>query len=168
MEDVKKPKVSPLAAVSKDPAQNLIVPSRRSAYMGKDSLCYAENEAGYVYLTTPQSPIGRGFQRKWAETASDMEKIWAKLDLQEKNFHERQTESIYNRNQEWLQENRAKLHQKLATSDNEFEKDCIREWIEATNNLSHRMQKRSIYGVAAMQESEAAIAPTSNKKVVIN
>ena len=58
--------------------------SKRRAYLGGDSVHYAENSAGHVYLTTPGSPLKEGFVRKVADTVPQVEWLWKKLDEQER------------------------------------------------------------------------------------
>ncbi len=161
-----KPKVSPIAAVSKDPAAELVVPRRGAAYMGSDSVYYCENSAGHVYITSAESPIREGYVKKVAETVYDIDYFFARMNQQEKQRNESLTEEIYRRNEAWLAENRSNLQQKLMNSDNEMEKDIIRAWIEAVNNKTAKMQRNSVYGVAAMQEKEAPIKSSVKKETV--
>jgi hypothetical protein len=68
----------------------------RNAYLGNDSVYYCEDAKGHIFLTTPESPVPAGFQRFHATTVWEVEKIWKRIDQQERKQAEQMTETLYN------------------------------------------------------------------------
>ncbi len=139
----------------------------RPHYYGTDDVCYCENAAGRVYLTTPESPIPEGFQRSVARTAADKEAVWAKIAAQERRHAEQMTETEYNQRIGRMTELRSVMNQRKGSGDcSQAEKDFIRAAMEVLDRKEHAIQQFSTYGVAAMQQTEAPLPPSSNKVTV--
>jgi hypothetical protein len=124
---------------------------------GKERLVWAENAHGYVYLTSEYSPLKPGFQRFSTVTPSEMDRIFAKLDKQEKIHFARMTEAMFNKNKAWMEQKLSNLRTKLANSNDVEERAVIRAWIQAFNNKMDRMMKNTVYGVSAMQSAPAPL-----------
>jgi hypothetical protein len=124
---------------------------------GKERLYWAEDATGYVYLTLPESPLRPGFQKFSTTTPSEMDRIYAKLDRQEKKRHAEMTELMFNRRREFIDTNLSSLRTKMANSNNAEEREVIRAWIQAFNNKMDKLMKNTVYGVAAMQAAPAPI-----------
>ena len=143
--------------------------SRRNAYLGDDSVYYCENSAGHVFLTTPESPIPEGFQRFHATTVWEVERIWKRIDQQEKRDAERMTETMYLQRKAKLEAMKSHLATRMASSDcSNAEKDFIRESLKVLNRKEDILNSHSVYGVAFMQQKEAPLPAAVNEKVTVN
>lgn len=139
----------------------------RPHYFGTDDVIYCENAEGRVYLTTMESPLPPGFQRSVARTAPDKEKVWARINEQEKRHAESLTETLFNQRLGRIKQMRSAYNQrKLASDCSQAERDFIRAAEEILDRKEDALNKHSAYGVAAMQESEAPLAPSSQKVIL--
>lgn len=133
---------------------------------GNEKLWWAEDATGYVYLTMPESPSRPGFQKFSTTTPSEMDRIFAKLDRQEKARHAQMTEQMFNRSKAFIDKNLSNLRTRLANSNSEEEKDVIRAWMQAFNNKMDKLMKNTVYGVSAMQQAAAPIPPERPMRTV--
>ena len=132
---------------------------------GSEEIVWCENSEGYVFLSSRQSPIPEGFIRCSTKVPSEMDKIFKKLDQQERAKYAKMTEDAYNRRKDFIESNLSNLRTKLANSSNNFERVVIRAWIEAFNRKQAKLQECTVYGVSAMQTTEAPRpAPTQTIK----
>jgi hypothetical protein len=94
-----------------------------------------------------------------------MDKIFKKLDQQERAKYAKMTEDAYNRRKDFIESNLSNLRTKLANSSNNAERAVIRAWIEAFNRKQAKLQECTVYGISAMQTTEAPRpAPTQTIK----
>lgn len=133
---------------------------------GKEVLIWAENSSGYVYLTTYDSPLKPGFQRFSTTTPSEMDRIFAKLDKQEKATYARMTEAMYVARKEWIDQNRSNLRTRIAQSNNPQERDFLVAWLKAFDNKMDKLMRNTVYGVSAMQKEAAPIPAENNFQTV--
>ena len=129
---------------------------------GKERLIWAQDASGYVYLTTFESPLKPGFERFSTTIPSEMDRIFAKLDKQEKERFAKMTEQMYNRNKDFIEQNLSNIRLRIAQSNNDMEKDILRAWLQAFQNKMDKLQRFTVYGVSAMQKESAPI-PTEKK-----
>jgi len=129
-------------------------------HLGTDNVTYAEDATGYVYLTVPQAPLKPGFMLKVAQSAKAKERVWARLDQQERRAAAEMTETIYARRMGRIAAIRDNLNaRKNAADATQAERDFIRASLEALDRKERIMQQSSVYGVAAMQERDAPLPP---------
>jgi type I restriction-modification system DNA methylase subunit len=95
-----------------------------------------------------------------------MDRIFAKLDRQEKARHAQMTEQMFNRSKAFIDKNLSNLRTRLANSNSEEEKDVIRAWMQAFNNKMDKLMKNTVYGVSAMQQAAAPIPPERPMRTV--
>lgn len=136
--------------------------STRNATLGREKVCYQENAAGHVFLSSPQSPIKEGFELRYAETARDADRIFARLSKIEEEKAKKMNEAEYNRRKAMLEKWKDGMIAKLSGLPNDFSRDFVKAAIQAAENKLARLEKNSVYGVSAMQESEEHVAPASN------
>ena len=137
----------------------------RRAYLGADSVFYAENAAGHVHIATPQSVLAPGFVLKCADTVPEVERFWKRMDQQERDRAERMNEALFRQREGRLKDMRANLNSRLLMLDcSVAERDFIKASLAILDRKERILQTFSVYGVAFMQEHEAPLAP-SNQKV---
>ena len=133
---------------------------KRNACLGDESVWYCENSGGHVFLTTPESPVPEGFQRFHATTVWEVERVWKRLDQQERRAAEQMTEKIFLQRMAKIQVIKSGLEQrKLAADCSNAERDFIRESIKVLNRKEDTLNKCSVYGVAYMQQKEKPLPP---------
>lgn len=133
---------------------------RRNAYLGSDAVTYAENSDGYVYLTIPESPLKEGFVRKVADTVPQLERLWKLLDEQEKRRMDQLNEHDWSVRRASIQRMRDSLNARAIAIDvSPFERDFIKASLDVLDRKERHLYANRIYGVAAMQEKEAPLAP---------
>lgn len=131
---------------------------------GKEKLFWAENAVGRVYLTSPMSPLQVGYILKSTTVPREMDRIYDKLNAQEREHNEKFMEALYLRNREKYEATRSALMQKLGSgSTSPAEKNLIREALKLMDEKDSKMQKGSVTGVAAIQEEEAPIGPRTTR-----
>jgi hypothetical protein len=134
----------------------------RNAYLGTDKVWYREDAKGTVVLTTPESPLPPGWQRYEAATAAEVERVWKRIDQQERRQAEKMTESLFNNRKGKILEMKSTLDaRKIAPDCTNAERDFIREAVKILNRKEDVLNRCSIFGVAAMQEKEAPVAASS-------
>ena len=131
-----------------------------------ETLYWCENSFGYVFLTSIMSTIPEGFIRCSTTIPSEMDKIFAKLDKQERAKYAKMTHDAYERRKEFIEHNLSDLRTRLANSTNNFERGIIRAWIEAFNKRQSRLQECTVYGVSEMQQREAPL-PGPSRKIIL-
>ena len=129
----------------------------RNATLGAETVIYQENAAGHVFLSSRQSPLKEGYMLKYAETAADADKIFARLSQQEAQKAAKMNEREYNRRKEKLIHWRDGLLAKLSNLPNDFSRDFVKSAIQAAENKLSRLENNSVYGVSAMQLEEAPL-----------
>ena len=129
---------------------------------GRERLYWQQNAEGHVFLSDPASPVKRGFQLFSTVTPSEMDRIFAKIDRQEKKRHAEMTEAVWGRQKAWIEGQQSNIRHKIANSRNEAEKDFLRAWLQAFDNKMDKLMKNTVYGIAAMQ-AESAPIPVENK-----
>ena len=123
----------------------------------KEKLWWAQNQQGYVYLTQPESPLRPGFQKFSTAAPSEMDRIYAKLDKQEKLHYAQMTAQMYEKRKDFIESNLSNLRTRLANSNSEEEKDVIRAWLQAFNNRMDKLMNQTVHGVAEIQKHAAPI-----------
>jgi hypothetical protein len=134
---------------------------------GKERLYWQQNQQGYVFLTMPESPIKPGFDKFSTVTPSEMDRIYAKLDKQERDRYGKMTEQMYNRDKEFIEQNLSNLRHKMANSRNPQEKDFLRDWLQAFENKMKKLKRNTVYGMAEIQRAEAPL-PADNEFVTVD
>src|ERR1019366_6643030 len=140
--------------------------NNRHAYLGSDSVFYAENAQGHVHIATPQSVLAPGYMLKCADTVPAVERFWKRMDAQEREAAERMNEALFKQREARLHDMRANLNSRLLMLDcSNAERDFIKRALVIIDRKENTLQRNSVYGVAFMQEHEAPLAPTPAKKV---
>lgn len=135
---------------------------------GKEVLYYDENPVTrHVILTSPISPLRHGYNRLKTNVPSEMDRIFTRLAQQEHEANERLIEKIYFRGRHFYERLRSSLLQRLMSVDTkEWEKAFIRESLRLMDERDHRMQQNTVYGVSAMQTTEAPLEGARTKVTV--
>ena len=138
----------------------------RRAYLGSDSVTYAENAEGRVYITVPSAPPKEGYAIKRAETVQQVEWLWKKLDEQERNEAKRMNEAIYARRSGNIALMKSHMRQrKMSVDCTQVERDFIAQAEKILDRKQEAMERFSVYGVAAMQESAQPLSASVNQVV---
>jgi len=136
---------------------------------GKEKLWYGENPlTGRVYLSSPLSPLQPGYILQSTTNPKEMDRVFNRLHAQEREQNETFLEKLYNANREKYDGLRSRLRDRLVTAGvSDAEKNVIRASLQLMDEKDSKMQRNSIVGVSAMQESAAPL-PAPTKKVMIN
>lgn len=136
---------------------------------GKEVLHYDEDPVTkHVILTSPMSPRRHGYNRQKTSVPAEMDKIFTRLARQEYEANQKLIERIYFRGRAFYEAARGRLLQRLTSADTkEWEKAFIRESLRLMDERDSKMQKNTVYGVSAMQSTEAPIEG-ARKKVLVN
>ena len=119
---------------------------RRNAYLGGDSVTYAENSDGYVYLTIPESPLKDGFVRKVADTVPQVEWLWRKLDEQEKRKMEQMNEHDWAQRAARVTAMRDQLNARaMAIDASPFERDFIKEALAVLDRKEKHLYSNRVF-----------------------
>lgn len=126
---------------------------------GKEKLWYAENPATkHIFFTSPMSRIPPGFVRKSTTNAREMDRLFNRMHEQERESNERLVERLYNRGREHYDRLRSALRSRLRSgSTSDAEKNIIRASLKLMDERDSKMQQNNVYGVSAMQETEAPL-----------
>ena len=125
---------------------------------GKERLFWQENAVGYIYLSSPMSPLAPGFMLKSTTNPKEMDRIFNKMHAQEREHNERFIEKLYNQGREFYDAKRSALRNRLVSAGvSDAEKNVIRQCLSLMDEKDHKMQQNSVYGVSAMQERDAPI-----------
>jgi hypothetical protein len=136
---------------------------------GKEVVWVDENPVTkHVILTSPMSPRRHGYNRTKTSTPSEMDRIFSRLNEQERAANEKLVENIYHRGRAFYETARSRLLQRLMASDcREWEKAFIRESLRLMDERDSKMQQNTVYGVSSMQAAEAP-REGARTKVVVN
>jgi len=129
---------------------------------GNERLYWAEDQHGYAYLMQPGSPLKPGFIMHSTVMPCEMDRVFGKIDKQEKKRYADMTESIFLKQREWIDQNRKNLRLRMEETQNPKEKEFIAVWLKAFDNKMDKLLKNTVYGVAEMQRMEAPV-PAENK-----
>jgi hypothetical protein len=141
---------------------------RRSAYLGRDSVYYCENSAGHVFITTPESHVPEGYVRKCAETVTDVENFWRRMDTQERHNAEQMNFKMYEQRKERMAAARSKINARRSSGDcSALERKMLDDMLGILDRKEEVLQSHSVYGVSAMQERAEPLPPSTTKKVVL-
>jgi hypothetical protein len=123
---------------------------------GKERLVYAENAVGRVYLTSPMSPLQPGYMLKSTTSGREMDRIYDKLNAQEREHNEQLVESLYLRGRERYEILRGTLRHKMGlASTSAAEKNLIREALKLMDAKDDALLKQTATGAAAIQQTDA-------------
>src|SRR6185437_7603235 len=110
------------------------------------------------------SPRRHGYSRTKTSVPAEMDKIFGRLAQQEREANQKLIEKIYFRGREYYDRVRSSLLQRLLSAGtNEWEKAFIRESLKLMDERDSAMQKNTVYGVSAMQSTEAPIEGARTK-----
>ena len=119
-------------------------------------LYYCEDEKGHVYITDECAPAPSGFIKHMTTIPSVMDRIYAKLNSQEREQHQELIEKMYNENAPRMALLRSRLLQRKQESSCEaFERSVIVSVLAQMDERERKMQENHVYGVAAIQSTEA-------------
>ncbi|HEY3620759.1 MAG TPA: hypothetical protein VGK96_28480 [Candidatus Sulfotelmatobacter sp.] len=131
---------------------------------GFERLWYCENEDGRVFLTSPQSPVPAGYQRFETTSPSVMDGIFKKLNAQTRAEHGQMLYSDYLRRRDRIEQWRRDIQARMASSDcSNAERELLQVALKACDNREAKLNRNSVYGVSAMQESAAPLPPSTTK-----
>jgi hypothetical protein len=115
-------------------------------------------------LSSPASTLQPGYMLKSTTYPREMDRIFQKIHDQERAHNEQLIEKLYNRGREYYEARRKGLINKLgSTATSEAEKGIIREALKLMDEKDSKMQKNSVYGVSAMEESAAPLPPSNTR-----
>lgn len=132
---------------------------------GRDRVYWQENAAGHVFLSDPQAPIKPGFDMYSTTSSVEMDRVFARIDRQEKKRYSEMTESIFLAQQDFIEQNRSNIRQKIAQSANTSEREFLQMWLKAFDNKMDKLLKNTVYGVAAMQKFDEHGYKVSNEEM---
>lgn len=133
----------------------------------RERLYYAENVVGYVYLASQQSNLKPGFMLKSTTNPKEMDRIFARLNQQERDHNEKMLEQLYSRGRQAYENKRDYLRGRLASSGcSPAEKTMIREALRLMDERDRKMQQNTVYGVSGVQEAPEPL-PARNTVVMI-
>lgn len=127
---------------------------------GKERIYWCENLEGHLFLTHPEAPIPPGFSRFETTTPSEMDKIFKRLDHQTKMDHEQLTEALFNERKDRIAKWRSDLNYALTNAKTVFERAFIKAALRANEKREEKLNRNSVYGVSAMQTTEAPLPPS--------
>ena len=131
---------------------------------GKERLWWAENAVGHVFFTSPFSPLPLGYERHSTTSPKEMDRLFNRMHEQDREQNEKMIESLYNRNRAKYDMLRSTLRNRLTmTGVSDAEKNIIRASLKLMDERDFKMQQNTVYGVSAMQESEAPTGPMTTK-----
>jgi hypothetical protein len=135
---------------------------------GKECIWYDENpQTGHVILTSPMTPRRHGYVRHRTTKPKEMDRVFRKLHVQEREKNEDLIRRIWERGKDKYEALRSRLYQRLASADcKEWEKSFIREALQRMADRDFENQKNTLYGVSAMEEQEAPV-PGGRTKVTV-
>lgn len=135
----------------------------------KEVVVYAEHyETKRVYLCDYNSELKLGYNLHTTSTPSEIDRIFARISDQEHEQNEKFVERLWLRGRENYDRMRNALKSRLTSSEcSNGEKALIREGLKLLDAKDSKMQENHVYGVGAMQESEAPLPP-SNPRIMVN
>jgi hypothetical protein len=135
--------------------------------MSKETVYYAENAAGRIYLCSPQSDLKEGYALRSTNKASEMDKLFSRISRQEHEQNEKFIEKMWSRGRENYERMRSELNRKLNLgSTSNAERAIIRASLKLMDEKDRKAQENHVYGVSALQEAPEPL-PARNVKVTI-
>ena len=127
---------------------------------GKEVAFYDKNHTtNHVIMTSPMHPPRFGYARYKTTDPKEMDRVFRKLNEQERESNEKTIEKLWSRGRERYDQLRSNLNQRLVTAGtSEWEKAFIREALKLMAERDHASQQNTRYGISAMEESEAPVA----------
>lgn len=126
--------------------------------MSKEVFYYAENAVGRVHIADRMSQLAPGYALRSTSNSKEMERVWARLNQQERDANEKRIEQLYSRGWENYDRMRGELLRRLGLgSTSNFEKSIIRESLKLMDEKQHAAEQNHVYGVAAMEEAPAPL-----------
>lgn len=120
----------------------------------KETVWYAENAVGRIYLTSPQSDLQVGYMLKSTNSPREMDRIFARLHDQEREANQKRIEQLWSRGRENFDRMRSELLRKLGLHNtSNFEKSIIRASLALMDEKQARLEQNTVYGVSALQEA---------------
>src|SRR5271155_4241718 len=99
--------------------------------MSKERLYWQQNAAGYVFLSSPESPLRIGFRLESTASGKEMDKIFNILHEQEREHNQKIIDNLFSRGKENFDRMRSELRRKIGLHDtSNAEKNIIREAIK--------------------------------------
>lgn len=132
---------------------------------GKEKLWWAEDPvSGRVFFTSPMSPLPVGYVRRSTTNPREMDRIFNRMHEQERRQNERLIERLLTRGREHYERMRSALRARFNSAGvSEAEKNIIRAALRLMDEKDSQMQKNTVYGVSAMQESPAPLPGPTTK-----
>ena len=135
--------------------------------MSKETVWYAENAEGRIYLCSQQSDLKPGYALRSTNKPSEMDKLFARLSRQEHEQNEKFIEKLWSRGRENYDRMRSELTRKLNLgSTSNAERAIIRASLKLMDEKDFKAQQNTVYGVSALQEAPEPL-PARNTKVTI-
>lgn len=123
---------------------------------GVEKLFYCKNAAGWIYLTSPASPVKPGFVRYSTTVPAEMDKVFARLAQQTRAENENLTYALYVRRKDLIDKWRGDIRARMIASDcSNEERDILRAALAACDRREEKLNRNTVYGVSAMQTTEA-------------
>jgi hypothetical protein len=133
---------------------------------GKEKLWYAENAVGRIYFTSPMSTLQPGYVLRSTTSPREMDRLFNRMHEQEREQNERFIEKMFNRGRAHFDGLRSALRDRLVTAGvSDGEKNIIRASLKLMDQKDEKMKQNTVYGVSAMQETEAPL-PGGRTKVM--
>lgn len=132
---------------------------------GLEKLYYAKNTHGWIYLTSPTSPVKPGFVRYSTTAPAEMDKVFAKLAQQTRAENENLTYALYLNRKHLIDKWRSDIRARMVSADCGAEEvDILRAALAACDRREEKLNRNSVHGVSAMQTTEAnPKAPGDNR-----
>lgn len=136
--------------------------------MSKETIWYAENAEGRVYLCSQQSDLKPGYALRSTNKPGGMDKLFSRISRQEHEQNEKFIEKLWARGRENYGRMRSELTRKLNLGSTlNAERAIIRASLKLMDEKEFKAQENHVYGVSAMQESPEPL-PARNMKVTVN
>ena len=132
---------------------------------GLEKLYYAKNTHGWIYLTSPQSPVKPGFIRYSTTVPSEMDKVFAKLAEQTRQENDNLTYELYMRRKQLIDQWRSDIRARMISAEcSAEERDLLQAALAACDRREEKLNHNTVHGISAMQTTEAnPKAPGENR-----
>jgi hypothetical protein len=136
---------------------------------GLEKLYWAKNTHGYIYLTSPSSPLKAGFTRYATTIPSEMDKVFAKLAQQTRKENGNLTYRLYLRRKDLIDKWRSDIRSRMISVDcSDAERDLLRAALAACGRREEKLNRNSVHGVSAMQTTEANPKAPGDNRVIFD
>jgi quinol monooxygenase YgiN len=136
---------------------------------GLEKLYFCKNTHGWIYLTSPQSPVKPGFTRYSTTVPAEMDKVFAKLAAQTRAENENLTYALYMNRKHLIDKWRSDIRARMISADCGTEElDILRAALAACDRREEKLNRNSVYGVSAMQTTEANPKAPGDNRVYCN